>query len=330
MSKQSDDSTRPGLPIPEPPGPFHREPLPWQVPKPAEEDPDAPLRVQRLLASPSYRPAVADLGFLNSDETRPARLELDYLKPELGLQAHGVRNTIVVFGSTRIPEPEAARRRHAVLKDALDKRPDNQELQRRVRVAERIVAKSRYYDIARQFGRIVGQAGHGPLDCRLVVMTGGGPGMMEATNRGAFDVGAKSVGLNITLPHEQFPNPYITPELCFQFHYFALRKMHFLLRAKALVVFPGGFGTLDELFETLTLIQTRKIKPVPVILVGEAYWRRVVDFEFLMDEGVIDPEDRELFWYAEKAQAIWDGILWWYESQGEPLINGEPCPVARE
>lgn len=330
MSKQSDDSTRPVLPIPEPPGPHHREPLPWQVPKPPEEDPDAPLRVQKILASPSYRPAVADLAFLNSDQTRPARLELDYLKPELGLQAQGVRNTIVVFGSTRIPEPEAARRKHAVLKDALDKRPDNQELQHRVRVAERIVAKSRYYDIARQFGRIVGRAGHGPLDCRLVVMTGGGPGMMEAANRGAFDVGAKSVGLNITLPHEQFPNPYITPELCFQFHYFALRKMHFLLRAKALVVFPGGFGTLDELFETLTLIQTRKIKPVPVILVGEAYWKRVVDFEFLTEEGVIDPEDRQLFWYAEEAQEIWDGIVWWYECQGEPLINGEPCPVATD
>ena len=132
---------------------------------------------------------------------------------------------------------------------------------------------------------------------------------MEAANRGAFDVGAKSVGLNISLPHEQYPNPYVTPELCFSFHYFALRKLHFLLRAKALVAFPGGYGTLDELFEVLTLIQTRKIKPIPVVLVGEAYWRRAVDIDFLVDEGVIDSEDRELFWFAETAQEIWDGIL---------------------
>ncbi len=326
MSGHGDDTSKPSPPIPQPPGPLHREPLPWQLPKPPEEDPDAPVRVQRILASPSYRPVLTDVGFLNSYETRPARLQLDYLKPELGLQSEGVRNTIVVFGSTRIPEPAAARRKLQVLKEALGKRPDNEELKRRVRVAERIAAKSKYYEIAREFGRIVGAAGHGPLDCRLVVMTGGGPGMMEAANRGAYDTGAKSVGLNITLPHEQFPNPYITPELCFQFHYFAMRKMHFLLRAKALVVFPGGFGTLDELFETLTLIQTRKIKPVPVVLVGETYWRRAVDFEFLMDEGVIDPEDRELFWYAEDARQIWEGIVWWYESQGEPLINGEPPP----
>jgi uncharacterized protein (TIGR00730 family) len=150
-------------------------------------------------------------------------------------------------------------------------------------------------------------------------MTGGGPGMMEAANRGAFDVGAKSVGLNISLPHEQYPNPYVTPELCFSFHYFALRKLHFLLRAKALVAFPGGYGTLDELFEVLTLIQTRKIKPIPVVLVGEAYWRRAVDFDFLVHEGVIDVEDRELFWFAETAQEIWNGILRWHDASGEPL-----------
>ncbi len=327
MTDSTDSPLDPKAPIPSPPGPRHREPLPWQVPKPPEEDPDAPRRVQQILASPSYRPAIADIGFLNSYETRPVRLQLDYLKPELGLQQAGVRNTIVVFGSTRIPEPESARRKLAILREALERRPDNAELQRRVKVAEKIVAKSKYYEIAREFGRLVGNSGHGPLDCRLVVMTGGGPGMMEAANRGAFDVGAKSVGLNITLPHEQFPNPYITPELCFQFHYFAIRKLHFLLRAKALVVFPGGFGTLDELFETLTLIQTRKIKPVPVVLVGRDYWRRVIDFDFLVEEGTIDPEDRELFWYAETAREIWDGIVWWYESCGEPLINGELYPL---
>jgi uncharacterized protein (TIGR00730 family) len=154
---------------------------------------------------------------------------------------------------------------------------------------------------------------------KLVIMTGGGPGIMEAANRGAFDVGAKSVGLNINLPHEQYPNPYITPNLCFRFHYFALRKMHLLLRAKALVAFPGGFGTLDELFEGLTLVQTRKIKPVPIVLVGEEYWRRAFDVEFLVQEGVIDAEDRELFWFAETAQEIWDGILHWYDACGAPL-----------
>jgi len=150
-------------------------------------------------------------------------------------------------------------------------------------------------------------------------MTGGGPGMMEAANRGAFDVGAKSVGLNISLPHEQYPNPYVTPELCFSLHYFALRKLHLLQRAKALVAFPGGYGTLDELFEVLTLIQTRKIRPIPVVLVGEAYWRRAVDVDFLVDEGVIDSEDRELFWFAETAEEIWNGILHWHDTSGEPL-----------
>ena len=176
-----------------------------------------------------------------------------------------------------------------------------------------------YYEVAREFGRLVGTANHGAGKRHTVIMTGGGPGVMEAANRGAFDVGAKSVGLNISLPQEQYPNPYVTPELCFSFHYFALRKLHFLLRAKALVAFPGGYGTLDELFEVLTLVQTRKIKPIPVVLVGETYWRRAVDVDFLVDEGVIDPEDRDLFWFAETAQEIWDGILHWHDACGEPL-----------
>ncbi|HXY05341.1 MAG TPA: LOG family protein, partial [Burkholderiaceae bacterium] len=166
------------------------------------------------------------------------------------------------------------------------------------------------------------QAGSGPNDTRVMVVTGGGPGIMEAANRGAFDVGAKSIGLNIALPHEQYPNPYITPELCLRFHYFALRKLHFVLRARALVAFPGGYGTFDELFETLTLIQTRKIEPVPVVLVGEDYWRRAFDVDFLVDEGVIASEDREMFWYAETAEQIWDGILQWHESNGTPLYPG--------
>ena len=158
-------------------------------------------------------------------------------------------------------------------------------------------------------------------------MTGGGPGIMEAANRGASEVGAPSIGFNVTLPHEQFPNPYITPALCLQFRYFAIRKFHFALRAKALVVFPGGFGTLDELFEILELSQTRKMPPVPVILVGEDYWRRAFDADFLVEEGVIDPEDRELFWFAESAESIWSGILRWHDIQGTPLLGLKDGPA---
>jgi uncharacterized protein (TIGR00730 family) len=274
------------------------------------------------MSSPSYRIADQDPDFLRLDENRGLRLHVDYLKPEMLLREHGVGHTIVVFGGTRIHEAAAAAREVDERRAALATDPDNAELARQLAVAERRAAKARYYDVAREFGQLVGRSGAGPQDCRVVVMTGGGPGIMEAANRGAFDVGAKSVGLNISLPREQFPNPYITPELCFRFHYFALRKLHFLQRARALVAFPGGYGTFDELFETLTLIQTRKIHPVPVVLVGESYWRRAVDFDFLVDEGVIDPEDRELFWYAETAQDIWDGILRWHEHNGGSLF---PC-----
>jgi uncharacterized protein (TIGR00730 family) len=173
--------------------------------------------------------------------------------------------------------------------------------------------------VAREFGRLVSAMNQTANGQHRVVVTGGGPGIMEAANRGAFDIGAKSIGLNISLPHEQYPNPYITPDLCFNFHYFAMRKLHFLLRAKALVAFPGGYGTFDELFEVLTLVQTRKIKPIPVVLVGESYWRRAVNLDFMVDEGVIDKEDRELFWFAETAQEIWNGILHWHDASGEPL-----------
>jgi uncharacterized protein (TIGR00730 family) len=297
-----------------------REPLPSHRPKPAEEDPDAPRRVAAILANPSYREADEDVDFLNRDETRGVRLQVDYFKAELLLEQHGIDHTIVVFGSTRIPEPAAARRNVERLQAAVAGDPGNPEWPQRLAVAERIEAKSQYYEVAREFGRLVGNAGQGPHDCRVVVITGGGPGMMEAANRGAYDVGAKSIGLNINLPHEQYPNPYITPDLCFRFHYFALRKLHFLLRAKALVAFPGGYGTFDELFETLTLVQTREIKPVPIVLVGETYWRQAFNVDFLVEEGVIDLEDRELFWFAETAQEIWDGILHWHEVNGEPLL----------
>jgi uncharacterized protein (TIGR00730 family) len=298
-----------------------REPLPWQRPKPPSEDAGAPEKVERILRSPSYRLADEDVDFLNSDETRGVRLQIDYLKPQVLLDRHGIEHTIVVFGGTRIVESAAAAQQVERLREALRHRPGAGELEVRLARAERILAKSRYYEVAREFGRLVGESGEGPGDCRVVVVTGGGPGVMEAANRGAHDVGAKTVGLNIDLPHEQYPNPYVTPDLCFRFHYFALRKLHFLLRARALVAFPGGLGTLDELFETLTLIQTRKIEPIPVVLVGQEYWRRAFDIDYLLDEGVIDAEDLDLFWFAEEAGEVWDGILAWYASNGRPLLG---------
>lgn len=314
-------------PVPHVPPPPHRrqrrERLPWERPKPGAEDPRAPERVARILASPTYRLAEEDPEFLGLPETRGVRLQIDYLKPELALERQGVLHTVVVFGSTRIPEPAAAEARVRELRAALEACPDDPSLRRRLARAERRRALSPYYEVARELGRLVGLSGEGPLDCRLVVMTGGGPGIMEAANRGADDVGARTVGLNIDLPREQYPNPYITPELCFRFHYFALRKLHFLQRARALVAFPGGFGTLDEVFETLTLVQTRKIDPVPVVLVGAAWWKRLLDFDFLVAEGMIDEEDRELFWFAETAEEILEGILAWYEERGEQLLG---CP----
>ena len=320
MAKDSTASSE-KIGIPQPAHPDRRrEPLPWHRPKSPDEDPDAPSRISAILASPSYLLAEQDLAFLARDEARGVRLQIEYFKPETLLQEHAIRDTIVVYGSTRIPEPAAAQRSVEALRRGLETDPRNALLIRRLAVAERILTKSRYYEIAREFGRVVGSScDNDGSRSKLVVMTGGGPGIMEAANRGAFEVGAKSVGLNINLPHEQYPNPYITPDLCFRFHYFAVRKMHLLLRAKALVAFPGGFGTLDELFEVLTLVQTRKIKPVPIVLVGEEYWRRAVDVGFLADEGVIDAEDRELFWFAETANEIWNSILHWYDECGAPL-----------
>jgi uncharacterized protein (TIGR00730 family) len=294
--------------------------LPWQTPKPAIEDTDAPALVAEIMRAPNYRTADKDVAFLNRSDNRGLRLQLDYSKAETLLREHGVAHSIVVFGSTRVPEPIAARRRVEGLEQEVARAPDDAALAAWLRVAMRVLKKSRYYEVARDFGRIVGRA-EGTSGNRIVVVTGGGPGMMEAANRGAHEAGARTVGLNISLPHEQYPNPYLTPSLCFQFRYFAIRKLHFLLRARALVVFPGGFGTMDELFATLTLIQTRKVRPVPVILVGEAYWRRAFDPDFLVEEGVIDPEDRDLFWYAETAQEIWDDIQRWYARSGRTLIG---------
>lgn len=331
MSKNSATIAGRTTAIPGPAHPHHRQaPLPWHEPKAAQDDPDAPRRVRAILDDPNYREADRDVEFLQQDATRGMRLQLDYFKPEFMFGQRDIRHAIVVFGGTRIVEPAAARRRVDELRRNLAIAPDDADVVRRVDIAERVLDKNRYYDVAREFGRLVGKAGAQPGGGRGVVMTGGGPGVMEAANRGAADVGAESIGLNIALPHEQYPNPYVTPGLCFQFHYFAMRKLHFLLRARALVAFPGGFGTLDELFETLTLVQTRKIRPLPVVLVGEAYWRQAVDLDFLVTEGVIDPEDVELFWFAETAQQIWDGIVHWYRLADEPVFPRTDAPQMHE
>jgi uncharacterized protein (TIGR00730 family) len=260
-----------------------------------------------------------DEDFLQRDDNRGVRLLLEYIETEAILQQENIHHTILVLGSTRIVEPAAARRRVAVLRRALRARPADRGRRRRLAIAEQTLARSRYYDVARQFGRLAGKAGERSRG-RGAIVTGGGPGIMEAANRGAREVGAASVGLNITLPQEQPANPYITPGLSFQFRYFALRKLHFLLRARALVAFPGGFGTFDELFETLTLVQTRKIRPLPIVLVGKSYWRRAFDVDFLLAEGAIDAADRDLFWSAETAREIWDGIARWYRRAGEPVF----------
>lgn len=280
-------------------------------PRPAKEgagDPDVAELLRRILASPSYLRADDDPGLLARDELRASRLQLEYLKAELVLEDEAVRSTIVVFGSTRIVEPQQARQRVENLRRSVSEHPDDAARQRQLDVAERILARSHYYEIAQQFGRLVSSACQADDRCEFVIVTGGGPGIMEAANRGAFDVGAKSVGLNITLQHEQHPNPYITPELCLRFRYFALRKMHFLQRAKALVAFPGGYGTFDELFDALCLLQTRKITSLPVVLVGEEFWRKAFDAEFLAAEGLIDADDVNLFTYAESAEEIWQTI----------------------
>ena len=221
----------------------------------------------------AYRLAFNDPEFLNRPETRGIRFQLELLKPELVLAEAGIQNTIVVFGSARFDE-------HNI-----------------------------YYEAARKFARLVAKGCEGlPKSDRLTICTGGGPGIMEAANRGAMDVGAPSVALNISLPHEQKPNPYVTPEFCFKFHYFALRKMHFAMRAQALIAFPGGFGTLDELFEILTLVQTRKVKTTPVLLYGSSFWKRLIDFEWMVTSGTVSKNDLDCFQYVDSPEEAWEEI----------------------
>jgi uncharacterized protein (TIGR00730 family) len=290
----------------------------------ATHDPARDERIRALKQSTSYRVAHLDHDFMAREELRPVRLQLELLKPELVQQEQHVRSTLVVFGGTRVIERAQAEQKLEEARAELARRPTDAEAQRRVRIAENVLKKAHCYDHARAFAQLVSaecQANH-QLD--YVITTGGGPGIMEAANRGAFDVGAKSIGLNITLPFEQEPNSFITPELCFEFKYFAIRKMHFLMRAKAMVAFPGGFGTMDELFEALTLIQTRRMEPIPVVLFGREYWDRLVNWQMFVEEGTISPEDLGLISYAETAQEIWQAIVDFYrQAKGEKLPRGQ-------
>jgi uncharacterized protein (TIGR00730 family) len=249
----------------------------------------------------SYDLAFADPEFLLQDELRPVRMQLELLKPEMIQREERIESTIVMFGSARIPDAEQAQLRLTEAQ-ALPAGPAREQA---LKLAQRGVAMSRYYEEARRFARLVTEHSR-QMETPLYVVTGGGPGIMEAGNRGAHEVGGKSIGLNIVLPHEQEPNPYITPRLCFQFHYFALRKMHFLMRSVAMVCFPGGFGTLDELFETLTLIQTGKCRKRPILLFGREFWTKLINLDHLVEMGMISPEDTKLFSYVETAEEAWD------------------------
>ena len=256
------------------------------------------------MQSPSYRLAYDDFDFMMRDELRPLRLQLELLKPEITMSEHGITSTVVIFGSARTLDSTAAQANFNVAKENLAKNPDDKINKQAVLNAKQDVKKSNYYEQARKLGALI-TVDNLSREKPLVVVTGGGGGIMEAANRGATEAGGKSIGFNIVLPKEQTPNSYITPELCFQFHYFSIRKMHFLMRAKALVAFPGGFGTLDEVFDALTLIQTKKIPHVPVILFGKSYWNRIINFNVLVDEGTISAEDLDLIQYAETAEEAW-------------------------
>ena len=278
--------------------------------------------MEKILSSPSYSLAQDDRHLLDKPEMRGVRMLLELGKPELALQADNITSTVIVFGGTQIVERPAAERRLSEARRAMARAQNTaavpaaagESLARELKRAEQLLAYCRYYDAAREFARLVSIDNQCDDKRDYVIITGGGPGIMEAANRGAFDVGCKSIGLNIKLPSEQQPNPFITPELCFQFKYFALRKFHFILRAAAVVLFPGGFGTLDEMFETLTLRQTHRMQPVPIILFGHDYWSKVINFQFLADSGVISDEHLKLFSYAETPEEAWQQILDFHET----------------
>lgn len=258
----------------------------------------------------SYRLAFADPEFMSRREARGIRFQLELLKPDMDQDARGIHHTVVVFGSARTADAEAAAQQ---LRNA-EESGDAQAIAQ----ARRAMRNAQYYEDARRFAKLVAEYScRQPVERRVYICTGGGPGIMEAANRGAYEAEAPNIGLNILLPHEQRSNPYISPGLNFKFHYFALRKMHFLMRAKALVAFPGGFGTMDELFEVLTLVQTTKIKPVPIVLYGTSFWKRLFNFEVLVEEGMISPEDLSLFQYADTPQEAWQHIRQFYRLNGQ-------------
>ena len=245
--------------------------------------------------APTYRLAFADEEFLTRRELRGIRLQLELMKPEMALAERGIRSTVILFGGARIPEPHG---------EAWAAKNETQK--------KNLLANAKYYSEARKFARICSQHSAQSYYREFVVVTGGGPGVMEAGNRGASDCGAPSIGLNIVLPHEQAPNEYVTPDLCFNFHYFAIRKMHFIMRAKAVAVFPGGFGTMDELFETLTLIQTGRMERVPVLLFGKEFWRQAVNIDFLVEQGTVSPGDEKLLTAVDEAEEGWAEIAKFY------------------
>ncbi len=262
----------------------------------------------------AYRLAFTDTEFLLREELRPVRMQLELLKPELVQREHGIESTIVIFGSARVKPRDQAQRELQAAQAGTDAAA--------VRRAQTALDMSHYYEEAKRFAALVTQRSRA-LDKPIYVVTGGGPGIMEAGNRGAFEVGGKSIGLNIVLPHEQQPNAYITPELCFQFHYFALRKMHFLMRSIALVCFPGGFGTLDELFETLTLVQTGKSRMRPILLFGRAFWEKLINLPLLIDMGLISPGDENLIRYVESAEEAWGVLAEHYGFNPQPAQKGD-------
>jgi uncharacterized protein (TIGR00730 family) len=267
--------------------------------------------VRPQTSDPAYRLAYQDTDFLLRDDLRPVRFQLELMKPEVLLEEAGIGSTFVFYGSARIPSPERA----DMLVEAA--KTDTQR-----RIAERLKAKSHYYEVARELAQLASKVAPTADGKRqFVVCSGGGPAIMEAANRGAADAGAESVGLNIVLPFEQAPNDYVTPHLSFNFHYFALRKMHFLIRARAVAVFPGGFGTLDEFFELLTLVQTGKTSVLPILLYGKDFWNRVVDFDALVEEGVVAPQDLDLFQFCETAEEGWNYVQDFYRKNAQPLFR---------
>jgi len=280
------------------------------------EDRDPPLGEELSHRDlPSHRLAFRDVDFIDRAELRSYRLALEYLKPQLWQNDLGVVSTIVVFGSARVPEPADAEQMMEQARQAVEEDPDDPEAASAVERAKRLTELSGYYEQARRFAGLVSEYNQGHTPYEFVITTGGGPGIMEAANRGASERGLKTMGFNIEIPHEQAPNPWITPELCFNFHYFAIRKMHLLLKARALVIFPGGFGTMDELFEALTLIQTAKIPRFPIVLFGREYWSKVVNLEAMAEAGTIDPRDLDLVEWVDSAEQAWECIQTFWSSR---------------